>query len=222
LATSFHTYPKLEECNMKKPSEGFGEVTLNVSGINVRVPYQIVGDQMYLILDRSGPFAFGDAIVSELGKLVKEMKRRKGLRVILAGRLPAMWQLRPDLKKFYVGLPDDYRVEGVHGISVKKELPVKIKLGKIDFDIVSLAETLIRKTASILQWRTDENGSFTFAPAEGRETDVSDFYLIILTLQGAEKADKWAADSKWIAYWKTKLPDLYARMRATGLLIGVE
>ena len=219
LMTSRLTYPKLEGGKMKKRSDGFGEVTLNVTGVNVAYNYQIVGDRMYLSLDKRGPFILGDAMVSELGELVKETKRREGLRVILAGRLPAVWQLRPDLEEFYVGLPDDYRVEGAYGISARKK-PVRIKLGKVDFDMVSLAETGARKMASILGWRKDESGSITCAPAEGRETDVSDYYLITLTLLGAEEADKGAAP--WNSYLKTKLPDLHARMRAAGLLVGVE
>jgi len=231
---------------MKKLSQGFGEVTLKTTVVDVVFTYQIVGDRMYLYLDKGGAlFVLGaselgkleegpkgtpdrivssekvymDAVGSELGKFVDAMKRREGLRVILAGTLPAVWQLRPDLKKFYVGLPDDYRVEGVHGMSARKK-PVRIKLGKVDFDMVSLAETYVRKTASILSWRKDESGNLTFAPADGRETDVSDHYLITLTLLGAEEADKEAAE--WGSYWKTKLPGLYARMRAAGLLVGVE
>lgn len=204
---------------MKKLSQGFGEVTLNVTGANVAYTYQIVGDRMYLSLDRRGPFIFGDTMFSELGKLVDLMKHRDGLRVILAGRLPAVCQLRPDLEKFYVGLPDDYRVEGMYGISARKE-PLRITLGKVDFDMVSLAETGIRKAASILGLRKDENGGLTFGPAEGRESDVFDNYLITLTLLGAEEANKKAAPM-W-PHWKTKLPDLYARMRASGLLVGVE
>jgi hypothetical protein len=204
---------------MKKLSQGFWEVTLNVTGVNIVYTCQTVGDRMYLYLDKRGPFIFEDAMVSELEKLVKVMQHREGLRVILAGRLPAVWQLRPDLEEFYVGLPDDYRVEGVFGISARKE-PVIIKLGKVDFDMVSLAETYARKSASILEWRPDETGSIIFRPAEGRETDVSDCYLITLTFLGAEEADKMAAE--WGSFLKTKLPDLYARMRAASLLVGVE
>jgi len=206
---------------MKKLSQGFWEVTLNVTGVNVAYVCQTVGDRMYLRVDKGGPFAlWGDDMVSELRKLVDSMKRREGLRVILAGRLPAVWQLRPDLSEFYTGLPDDYRFEGVFGISPRKE-PARITLGKVDFDMVSLAETGVRKAmASIMGWRKDESGNLTSAPAEGRETDVSDYYLITLTLLGAEAADKAAAPNS--SYWKTKLPDLYARMRAAGLLVGVE
>jgi len=205
---------------VKKLSEGLWEVTLNVTGAKVAYTCQIVGDRMYLYLDKRGPFIFGDAMVSELSKLVKSIKRREGLRVILAGRLPAVSQLRPDLEEFYVGLPDDYQVEGVFGISSRKE-PARIKLGKVDFDMVSLAETFLRKRASIMMgcW-TDESGSLKSAPAEGRETDLSDYYLICLTLGDAEEVDKSAAG--WSSYWKTKLPELYSRMRAAGLLVGVE
>jgi hypothetical protein len=204
---------------MKKLSQGFWEVTLNVTGVKVAYTCQTVGDRLYLFLDKRGPFIFGDAMISELGKLVNSMKSREGLKVILAGRLPAVCQLRPDLEKFYVGLPDDYRVEGVYGTSARKE-PVRIALGKVEFDMVSLAETGLRKTTSILGLRKEKNGSLTFGPAEGRETDMSDCYLITLTLLGAEKADKSAALNS--TYWKTKLPDLYTRMRAVGLLVGVE
>jgi hypothetical protein len=205
---------------MKKLSEGFWEVTLNVTGVNVAYTCQTVGDRAYLSLDKRGPFTIlGDDMVSELKKLVDVMKRREGLKVILAGRLPALWQLRPDLSEFYTGLPDDYRVEMAWGKSLR-EKPARIKLGKVDFDIVSLAETALRKTASIMQMRVDESGSPTFAPAEGRETDVSDLYLITLTFFGAELADAQAKLRS--SYWKTKLPELYSRMRAAGLLVGVE
>jgi hypothetical protein len=205
---------------MKKLSKGFWEVTLNVTGVNVAYTCQTVGDRMYLYLDKRGPFIFEDAMVSELEKLVKVMKHREGLRVILAGRLPAVWQLRPDLEEFYVGLPDDYRVEGAFGIYARMK-PVRIKLGKVDFDMVSLTETGTRKMVSILMsCRKDESGSLKSGPAEGRETDLSDLYLIIITLHGVEEADKQAAQRS--SYWKTKLPDLYARMRAAGLLVGVE
>lgn len=68
-----------------KLSPGFGEVVLIVEGVKVSYAYQIVEDRMYLDLGSKGPFAlFGDAIISELAKLVDSMKQREGLKVILA------------------------------------------------------------------------------------------------------------------------------------------
>ena len=204
---------------MDEIPKGFGEVTLNVTGVNVKYSYQTVGDRMYLSLDKRGPFIFGSDMISELKKLVDIMKYREGLKVILAGKLPAVWQMKPNVSEFYTGLPDDYRVEGLYGTSARKE-PVRITLSKVEFDLVSLAETGIRKTASILELRKDKNGNITFGPAKGRETDVSDVYLITLTLLGAEAANKKAVADK--IYWQTRLMDLYARMRVAGLLVGVE
>jgi len=152
------------------------------------------------------------------------MKQHNGLKVILAGRLPAVCQLRPDLEKFYTGLPDDYRIDSMYGIPVRQQfarLPMVSKTGdKIVFDAVSLAETGTRKAASNLGWQKDEKGSLIVAPAKGRETDKSDLYLITITFNGMEAANKVAALDA--SYWKTRLPDLYARMKAAGLLAGVE
>jgi len=203
---------------MKKLSEGFWEITLNVTGVKVGYTCQTVEDRMYLYVDKRGPFAlFGDDMFSELKKLVDSMKHHEGLRVILAGRLPAVCQLRPDLEEFYFGLPDDYRVKGLYGIDIPNK-PVRIKLGKVDFDMVSLLETSMRKSASIMQLRGGK-----FGPAPGREPDVVDSYLITLSMFGEEMARAWAkANYDFGDLTKTKFPDLYARMRAAGLLAGVE
>lgn len=94
------------------------------------------------------------------------------------------------------------------------------KIGdKTVFDAVSLAETGARKAASNLGLQKDEKGNVIVAPAKGRETDKSDLYLITITFNGMEAANKMAALDA--SYWKTKLPGLYERMKAAGLLAGV-
>jgi hypothetical protein len=197
---------------------GVGTVTFEVQGVSIKFPCQISGDREYIDTG-DGSLLFVDEIAQGFGRLVKRMKKDFRGGVILSGRWVGQCQLRPDLRDIYTGLPDDFTIDMAYGIRLKQK-PARIKINGVDFSIVALSEIGARKMASILQFHRSEDGKPEIRPALGRELDMVDYYLINLTFNGEKVASDWARTANFEGFLKTKLPDMYERMKARGLAMG--
>ena len=187
-----------------------GTINFEVQGANIEFSFQTSGDRMYIDVGDWSVLLL-DKMVQKLAELVSYSKKNLNRTVILSGRGVGQCQLRPDLRDIYTGLPDDFTIDMAYGMSLRQE-PERIKINGVDFDIVALSETCLRKMASILQWQKGVIG-----PDPGREPDVVDYYLILLTLTNEREANEWARSYRLEEFVKTELPDKYEQMKARGI-----
>ena len=178
-------------------------------------PFQRTDTAIYLFVDSPSVFVDYD-VVKDFKNCIVQLARNAGGLVILSGRVLGCLWLREDLRDLYTGLPDDFTIEGAYGMRLKQK-PERIKINGVDFDIVSLSEIGLRKSASILGWQKGVKG-LEFGPDPGREPDVVDFYLILLTLTSEKEANEWAISYRLEEFVKTKLPDIYEKMKASKIL----
>ena len=196
-----------------------GTISLELSGVNIEFPFQTSGDRIYIEVG-NWPLLLIDEVVRKFQEFVTYSKKNLNRTVILTGRRVGQCQLRPDLRDVYTGLPDDFTIDMAYGMSLRQK-PERIKINGEDFDIVSLSEIGARKAASIGGWRKDVTGGIYLGTAPGRESDVVDFYLISLTLGGEKSANEWAMSYELKEFVKTKLPDRYEQMKASGIFDNI-
>lgn len=196
-----------------------GTISLDMSGVNIEFASQTSGDRVYI--DVGNWSLLVDEIVQKLKELVSHSKKKLNRKVILSGRRIGQCQLRPDLYDIYTGLSDDFTIDMAYGMSLRQK-PERIKINGVDFDIVALSEIGSRKSASILGWHKGVKEVLEVSPTPGREPDVVDFYLISLTLNGEESANKWAMGYGFEEFVKTKLPDIYEKMKTKGFFDNIK
>lgn len=200
-----------------EPEPGSSEhrrVTFNVEGLKVAYTGQLVRLQLYLDLRTVLCTPETEVAFFRQLDLLREELKLSARHLILAGRAPACWQLPPELRPFYQGLPDDYSAEMAWGRTLQQR-PVKVKLGDTSFSAVALAETGMRKMAAI----ATHKGGGRFGPAPGREADLYDCFLILYALQGAAKANAWATGQ--MGDLASMDRELYKSMRSAGLFTSV-
>lgn len=151
---------------------------------NLRISYafQRTAFRIYLDIKDGGTLRI-PRVIDVLERALEWIEKREGCQVLLCGPAVTQIQLRSDLREYYTGLPDNYDIGMFMGNHLS-EAPIKIPLGKnsqgkeVEKNCVSFAETSKRKQASVMSLDTSTG---KFRPKTGREADILDCYLLLLT-----------------------------------------
>ena len=177
-------------------------IVVNTSNDSFSFSIQVSGERVYVDV---GDWSLLGSVGPQLGGFACNLRIQKNLVLVLSGKRVGQIQLRPDLQEFYTGLPDDFTIGMSYGQPLKWQLE-KVKIFGVDFYLVSLYEIFLRKNDSISRIYPDRIG-----PPLGREADVVDHYIIMLTLD-KKKAQKWALGYGLDNYVKKHLPDKYEQI----------